>query len=106
MKKGREKNDWSYRSFLGSTSHFGEYPKKKEDFLKEWEKEFKKKVKHAMSVGDFSILMELRESDIAKKSEYEAAHADFIKKVKQHGYKIKPLGAWDNCQIRWDQNGN
>ena len=59
-----------------------------------------------MSVGDFSILMELRDSDIAKKSEYEAAHADFIKKVKQHGYKIKPLGAWDNCQIRWDQNGN
>lgn len=53
-------------AFLGSTSHFGEYPKKKEDFLKEWEKEFKKKVKHAMSVGDFSILMELRESDSAK----------------------------------------
>lgn len=42
-------------AFLGSTSHFGEYPKKKEDFLKEWEKEFKKKVKHAMSVGDFSM---------------------------------------------------
>lgn len=93
-------------AFLGSTSHFEEYPKKKEDFLKQWEKEFKKKVKHAMSVGDFSILMELRESDDAKKAEYEAAHADFVKKVKQHGYKIKPLGAWDNYQIRWDQNGN
>lgn len=89
-------------AFTNSVYHSGEYPKKKEDFLEQWEKEFKKKIKHAMSVGDFSILMELRESDDAKKAEYEAAHEDFVKKVKQHGYKIKPLGAWNNYQIRWD----
>lgn len=89
-------------AFMGSTYHSGEYPKKREDLLKQWEKEFKKKVKHAMSVGDFSILMELRESDDAKKVEYEAAHEEFIKKVKQHGYKIRSVGTWNNYQIRWD----
>lgn len=93
-------------AYMKSVYRSGEYPKKAADFLKGWKKEFKRKVKYATSVGDFSILMELKDSNDALEAEYDLARESFIEKVKMLGYKIEPYGMRDNYRIRWDKNGN